>query len=131
MRQVILIVFVFCVQTAFAQSTGNNVYFKSPKNNAHVSQKFKVRFGLSGMQIKPAGSLMENTGHHHLIIDGDFIPKGEIVPADKAHLHFGKGQKETEIELPKGKHHLTLQFADGSHISYGKEMSQTIEIMVE
>ncbi len=50
---------------------------------------------------------------------------------DETHIHFGKGQKETTITLSPGKHTLTLQFADGAHISYGKEMSKKISVNVK
>ena len=63
--------------------------------------------------------MLEGTGHHHLIVDGKAVPKGSVVPADATHMHFGKGQTETTLKLPPGKHTLTLQFADGAHQSYG------------
>lgn len=106
------------------------VYFVSPKNNDTVDPEFTVKFGLKGMEIKPAGDLSAGTGHHHLVINGGPIPKGQIIPADDKHLHFGKGQTETKVSLPPGKHTLTLQFADGKHASYGEEMSSTITVNV-
>ncbi|MES2857375.1 MAG: DUF4399 domain-containing protein, partial [Bdellovibrionota bacterium] len=59
------------------------------------------------------------------------VKRGEVVPADDRHIHFGLGQTETTVKLPKGKHTLTLQFADGNHASYGEMMSQTISITVK
>ena len=56
------------------------------------------------------------------------MPKGTVVPADKTHIHFGKGQTETRILLDEGPHTLTLQFADGAHRSFGPEFSQTIKV---
>jgi hypothetical protein len=46
-------------------------------------------------------------------------------------LHFGKGQKEIELNLTSGIYKLTLQFADGYHRSYGEELSKTIQIEVQ
>jgi len=83
------------------------------------------------MTIKPAGELAEGTGHHHLIIDSPVIPKGTPIPVDEKHIHFGKGQTETEIKLSPGKHVLSLQFADGAHLSYGPEMRATITVTVK
>lgn len=114
-----------------ANLEGKKVYFISPLENANVSMKFKVVFGVEGMDIKPAGELAENTGHHHLIIDGTAVELGQMVPADSTHIHFGKGQTETEIELKPGAHTLTLQFADGYHQSYGEKMSSTIKVFVK
>jgi hypothetical protein len=58
------------------------------------------------------------------------MPEGQAIPADDMHLHFGKGQTETEVTLKPGEHKLTLQFADGAHRSYGPKMSKTIKITV-
>lgn len=107
------------------------VSFVEPADGATVSSPVSVKMGVSGMTVQPAGKLVEGTGHHHLIIDGEPIAAGMPVPADAKHLHFGKGQTETSVELPPGKHTLTLQFADGLHQSYGPAMSKTIEIDVK
>ncbi len=102
------------------------VYFVEPAEGATVSNPVHVKFGLEGMELRPAGDMTPNTGHHHLLIDGRPIPKGEVIPAGEHSLHFGKAQTETEIKLPPGRHTLTLQFGDGAHRSYGPEVSQTI-----
>ena len=109
------------------------ISFVAPKNGQTVPATFKVQFGLAGMKIRPAGEDVNDktTGHHHLIIDGAFVPEGQVVPTDDTHKHFGKGQTETEITLTKGKHTLTLQLADGAHVSYGKNLSTTVEVTVK
>ncbi|WP_024301827.1 DUF4399 domain-containing protein [Pseudogulbenkiania sp. MAI-1] len=113
-----------------AQAAGR-VYFVEPQDGATVKSPFKVRFGLEGMAIAPAGDTKPDTGHHHLIIDGSATPQGEVVPTDDSHRHFGKGQTETELTLPPGEHTLTLQFANGAHQSYGEAMSSSIKVMVK
>jgi len=46
-------------------------------------------------------------------------------------LHFGKGQTETLIELPKGKHTLQLLLGNHLHIPHDIPMlSEKIEIIV-
>jgi len=112
-------------------TTTKRVYFINPTNNSVVGKKVTVKFGVDGMMVHPAGQLIENTGHHHLIIDGREYPMGTVIPNDKTNLHFGKGQTETEIELTPGKHTLTLQFADGVHKSFGPDMSSTITVEVK
>lgn len=107
------------------------VFFVTPKDGATVSNPVHVQFGVEGMTVAPAGTMTENTGHHHLLIDGEPLPKGQVVPASDKSLHFGKGQTETDITLPPGDHKLTLQFGDGAHRSYGPEMSQTITVHVK
>ncbi|MDQ7010697.1 MAG: DUF4399 domain-containing protein [Mariprofundaceae bacterium] len=107
-----------------------HVYIIEPADGATTDRTVKVVMGVEGMQVRPAGEVVAGTGHHHLMIDGDFIPRGETVPKDATHLHFGKGQTETTIQLTPGRHTLTLQFADGHHASYGKAMSRTVHITV-
>ena len=106
------------------------VFFQEPKDGAKVKSPVKLVFGVEGMDVKPAGELVENTGHHHIIIGPAGIPEGTAVPKDETHIHFGKGQTSAEIELPPGKHKLTMQFADGNHMSYGEVMATTITVTV-
>jgi len=107
------------------------IMFVAPQAGAKLKSPVKVEMGLEGMTVLPAGEMKDNTGHHHLIIDGKPIPTGDVVPKDDNHIHFGKGQTSTEVPLKPGKHTLTLQFADGVHKSYGPDLSTTIEIEVE
>lgn len=118
-------------QAKAAPTKSVRVYFANLKNNQTIPTRFKIQFGLEGMKVHPAGEIVEGTGHHHLIIDGSAIPAGQVVPADAQHIHFGKGQVETEIELKPGKHKLTLQFANGAHLSYGPEFSDTVDVIVK
>ena len=107
------------------------VFFIEPKDGATVGTEVTLKFGLEGMKIAKAGDTTPGTGHHHLVIDGKPIEKGQQVPTDDTHRHFGMGQTEAKITLPKGEHTLTLQFADGNHMSYGPALSQTIHVHVK
>jgi hypothetical protein len=117
--------------TVIGDRASTRVYFKNLKNGQRIPKKFKIEFGVEGFLIKPAGQIVAGTGHHHLIVDGDAIPSGQAVPMDETHLHFGKGQTEAEVELKPGKHKLTLQFANGAHISYGPDMAATVDVVVQ
>jgi len=110
-----------------------SVALLEPKDGAKVKSPVKLKFDVKGMKIVIAGEAPKarTTGHHHVLIGHGSMDVGAEIPADKTHIHFGKGQTEAEIELPKGKHQLTAQFADGSHRSYGKTMAHTITIEVE
>lgn len=96
-----------------------------------MSSPVLVKMGVSGMEVQPAGGVVKDTGHHHMIIDGAFIKTGSPVPASKTHIHYGKGQLEASLDLAPGKHTLTLQFANGIHQSYGEAWSKTITINVK
>lgn len=108
-----------------------NVSIVEPADGAVVSSPFKLRFGIKGMMVAPAGTMLADTGHHHLLINLDAIPAGTVVPFTEGHMHFGKGQTEAEITLPPGTYKLTAQFANGAHQSYGKSLSQTITVTVK
>ena len=111
--------------------TGKGVYFIEPADGAAVTSPFTVKFGLKGMEIKPAGEQVAGTGHHHLLINRESLAPGQIIPADDVHIHFGRGQTETQVKLPPGTYKLTMQFADGFHLSYGKDMSATLPVTVK
>lgn len=111
---------------------GAKVMFTNIKNGDKVKSPFKVKMGTEVIRVDTAGPVVTGSGHHHIIIDGpDFLPAGEMVPRDSTHLHFGKGQTETELNLSPGTHKLTLQFADGLHRSYGDKLSSTITVTVK
>jgi hypothetical protein len=110
------------------------VYLISPHDGEKIKGPVTVRFGLKGMGIAPAGIKFENTGHHHLLVDTDLadIALDQPMPATDKILHFGKGQTETVLTLPPGKHTLELLFADYTHRSFEPPVhSQKISITVE
>lgn len=114
-----------------AYEDGARVFFMNPTAGAVVSSPVHVDMGAENIEVVPAGELAYNTGHHHIIINKGHISKGEVVPADEQHIHYGGGQVETDLELEPGNYTLTLQFANGLHQSYGEALSETIEITVE
>jgi hypothetical protein len=112
---------------------GASVYFISPADGATVPKKFTVKFGLKGMSIAPAGTDEPNSGHHHLVIDLATLPDmTKPLPSNEHIMHFGKGQTETELTLPPGKHTLQLVFANYQHIPHSPPIvSKPITITVE
>jgi hypothetical protein len=95
------------------------VYFISPVDGATLSNPVTIRFGLSGMGVAPAGTVKENTGHHHLLIDVAELPATDMpLPNDDHHRHFGGGQTEITLDLPPGTHTLQLLLGDANHIPH-------------
>ncbi len=127
-----IIVIAVCA-CATASQPKPRVFFVEPQNGATVGQDVKVVMGIEGMEIKLAGDMTPDTGHHHLVVDAPMIAEGEIVPVDKPeqYKHFGKGQTETIIKLTPGKHTLTLQLGDGAHRSLGERMRKTITVTAQ
>jgi len=107
-----------------------NVYFISPENDAIVKSPVRIAMGLNGMETRPAGEIITGTGHHHIIINGSFVEEGNVVLSDSFNIHYGDGRTETELDLKPGNYTLTLQFANGVHLSYGERVSSTISIEV-
>ena len=106
-------------------------YIEAPANGAYVPLTFTVHFGLTGMGVAPAGFDKANTGHHHLIIDSALPPFDQPIPNDETHLHFGAGQTEASVTLPKGKHTLQLLLGDARHIPHDPPVySQPIVVYV-
>jgi hypothetical protein len=115
-----------------AAPAGALVYLIAPHPGATVKSPVTVIFGLKGMGVAPAGISMENTGHHHLLIDTD-MPKDltQPLPMTDNIKHFGKGQTEVSLDLPPGKHTLQLVFADMLHVPFNPNVaSQKITINV-
>jgi hypothetical protein len=115
------------------------VYFINIANGDMVKSPVKVQFGLSGMGVAPAGTEKENTGHHHVLIDRPALGKGEDgaeefnanIISDEKHVHFGKGQTETTLELPPGQHTLQMVLGDKDHIPHNPPVtSEVITITV-
>ena len=130
--------------TALAGETpapeGAKLYFVNLEDGATVSSPLTIVFGLSGMGVAPAGTEVDNTGHHHLLIDRPPLGEGEDgaeefdmpLPADDNHVHFGGGQTETTIDLEPGEHTLQLVLGDYSHIPHAEPVvSDVITITVE
>ena len=109
------------------------VYIISPVDGEVLSSPVKVKFGLSGMGVAPAGVEKAATGHHHLLIDLDTLPDpGKPLPADDHHKHFGGGQTETSVDLAPGQHTLQLIMGDHNHVPHDPPVvSDRITITVE
>jgi Domain of unknown function (DUF4399) len=116
------------------------VFFDGLKNGDTVKSPLKVVFGLSGMEIAPAGTDKPNTGHHHLLIDRPEIGKGADgaeefnvnILSDANNVHYGKGQTETMLELAPGPHTLQLVFGDKDHIPHNLPVvSEVITVTVK
>lgn len=111
---------------------GAKVYFVEPTDGATVTSPVKVKFGLSGMGVAPAGVEHDKTGHHHLLINTGLPDLEYPIPADDNYVHFGGGQTETTVELPKGTHTLQLLMGDWSHIPHDPPVkSEVITITVK
>ncbi|MGD8640312.1 MAG: DUF4399 domain-containing protein [Gammaproteobacteria bacterium] len=109
------------------------VYIISPSPGEIVTSPVTVRFGLVNMGVAPAGVDKKNTGHHHLLVDVKNLPAmDKPVPSDKQHIHFGGGQTQVVLELPKGKHTVQLLLGDKNHVPHTPPvMSEKVTFTVQ
>ncbi|MEZ4712052.1 MAG: DUF4399 domain-containing protein [Caldilineaceae bacterium] len=113
-------------------SNGPGVAFASPLDGATVPPKFAVQMLANDLIVEPAGEINEGAGHFHILVDTDFVEAGDVIITDDQHLHFGKGQITTTLELTPGEHVLRLQFADGAHIALdGDQYRDEITVNVQ
>jgi hypothetical protein len=129
-------VFLFAPIHSYTESYSDKnkrLFFITPSNGEEVTNPVTIRFGIVGMEIVPAGKDKPMSGHHHLLINVEKLPNMKSpIPADKNHLHFGKGQTETQLNLPSGRHTLQLLLGDYMHVPHEKPLiSDKIEIIVK
>ena len=109
----------------------DKVYFINIKDGDVIKSPFLVQFGLSGKGVAPAGVDIENTGHHHLLINVDEIDYSLPIPSSKQHLHFGLGQTETNLDLAEGEYQLQLILGNKYHIPHQPPLeSKKIKVTV-
>lgn len=87
------------------------------------------------LQAIPDESIQADTdtihGHHHIIVDALLPNLDQPIPDESIqHLHFGKAQTETILDLEPGPHTLKLLFAKGDHVPWKPVVSDTIDITV-
>ena len=104
-------------------SENAKVFIVEPTDNQiftiEQAKKINVVFGSKNILIKPAGELVPNSGHHHLLINVDLLPDLSMpIPASDQFIHFGKGQESTVIDLPKGRHKLQLILGNHVHMPH-------------
>ena len=92
------------------------IFLRAPANGATVSSPVTLVFGLRNYGVAPAGVNVSNTGHFHVIIDGDVPAPGTVIPPNDDHNHhFGTGVIEAKLTLAPGKHTLRVVLGDFEH----------------
>ena len=129
---------LFCAplstHAADAPKQAPHAFFVDIKNGNTVTSPVKIKFGIDGMEIAPAGTDKPNTGHFHLLIDTSLTAEQKKlpIPKDDQHLHFGKGQTEATVDLKPGKHTLQIVMGDGNHMLHNPSvMSDIITVTVK
>ena len=115
----VMLMLALCQSLAHTPPKGARVFFLDLQDGDVVENPVKVKFGIEGFGITPAGTTgkrRHTAGHHHLLVDVERLPAmDEAIPRDARHLHFDQGETETTLELPPGKHTLQLLLGDEQH----------------
>lgn len=107
-------------------------YIIEPADGATLPETFTIKFGLSGMDLAPAGTNQENSGHHHLLIDQPEFDVTSSLPATEQIRHFGKAQTETELTLTPGEHTLQLVLGNYAHVPHDHPViSEPIKVTIQ
>ena len=116
-----------------ASADESAAYIVAPADGATLKNPVTVIFGLHNpWGVAPAGTKLDNTGHHHLLIDTPLPDMTKPIAKDDQHRHFGGGQTETTLTLSPGKHTLQLLLGDFAHVPHQPPVvSKPITITVE
>ncbi len=106
-----------------------SVAIAAPEDGATVTSPVTVEMTADGIDVQPAGEVVEGAGHFHVMVDTDCLAPGETIPKDDTHQHFGDGSTTAELELEPGEHTLCLQAGDGAHAAL--DATDTVTITVE
>ena len=111
-----------------------SVGFVSPTDGANVSSPVSMEFIVSNYNVSPVPQEVETPrqgmGQHHVGIDTECLPVGEVVPQGDPWVHFGDGSTTFETMLEPGEHTLTLQLGDDEHRTQ-EGLCTTVTITVE
>jgi hypothetical protein len=117
-----------------AASSARRVYFVQPTDGATVKSPVKLVYGIEnyGLGAVPPGEVKEarpGLGHHHVAVDAACLPVGTVIPKAAPWVHHGDGKTEIDMQLPPGKHTLTLQLGDDLHTTM-TDLCTTITVNV-
>lgn len=106
------------------------VTIESPADGDSATSPVTVQMSATGIEIAPAGEVVDGQGHFHLMVDVECVEPGETIPGDTDGFnHFGKAQTEAELDLEPGEHTICLQVGDGAHTAL--DATDQITVTVE
>jgi len=110
------------------------VFFANVADGDEVTSPVSLEFGIENFEIVAAQDpivIEEGKGHHHLGINTDCLPAGEVIVKAEPWIHFGDGSNTIDMQLPAGPARLSLQVGDGEHRTLDEGgLCATIEVMV-
>ncbi|MCI0436041.1 MAG: DUF4399 domain-containing protein [Gemmatimonadetes bacterium] len=91
-----------------------------------------VELSVANLTIVPAGDQTPSSGHHHLFLDRDASPAGEIIPAEAGYIvHLGTGATTYTFEnVASGEHRPIAVVADFAHVPLQPWVVDTVRFTV-
>jgi len=92
----------------------------------------RVILEIGGMQIRPAGDMTPNSGHHHLYLDHDLTDPTQPIPAIPGQvIHMGDGSSEFVFEgVTPGEHRLIAVVGNHIHFPLQPWVVDTVSFVV-
>ena len=117
---VLALIALMCASCGQSGPEGRRVFFIQPADGETVQSPVRLEFGAESFRIAavPAGTVTDtrpDLGHHHVAIDTDCLSPGTVIPMAAPWVHFGDGKNIIDMQLPAGRHRLTLQIGDDLH----------------
>ena len=111
---------------------GAKVFFKQPVDGATVTSPVKIEFGIEGAEVKPAGEDVPNSGHHHLIINGNGMPAATVMPAAARTSWLGSRSrpKLSWLEAQKAAESRTVEPGNVAALSDNKMVQTALKLSV-
>ena len=124
-------------EPAEPEPTGEpRVFFVAPQDGGMLpaEQPISFEFGVENYEVSSLPETVEQVrsgiGHHHLGVDAECLPAGELIPKAAPWVHFGDGSNTIDMQLDPGEHTFALQLGDDEHRTI-EGLCETITIMVE
>jgi len=103
----------------------------APAEGAELEGAVLIQLGATGLEIVPAGTQQEHSGHHHLFIDRGITPVADPMPTEPGIVHLGAAQTEYLLEgLAPGPHTVIDVLGDFQHVRVAGVAPDTVRFTV-
>jgi len=90
-----------------------------------------LTLAVDNITLAPAGSMEPNTAHHHLFVNRDIVPEGEVIIAEEGVVHLGAGQAGYTFEnLEPGSYTLIAVLGDHAHVRIPGAKTDTVKFEI-
>jgi hypothetical protein len=120
-----------CGEQGGDRTADGTITAMAPLDGADVAWPATLEVTTDGVKIEPVGDgeIHPGAGHVHVMVDTDCVNKGDTIPKDATHLHFGTGSTTPTLSaVPPGEHELCVQVADSAHVALDSTTSLKVTV---